>query len=92
MATYLSPDTCRRAELLSRSHSSRTVAMLLGVSRSTLWHLRKRGWKPVTSAAQQRERPTDFAIQCRHMNREELARHYRASNNTLARWGRELRQ
>lgn len=91
MATYLSPEICRRAKLLSDVHSQRTVAEILGISKNSLWHLKRRGWRPITTATQQRERPADFAIQCRHMSREELAAHYRTSNTILARWGRELR-
>lgn len=85
----LTPEQCARAELLSRSHGTRAVSHLTGIARSTLTRLRKRSWAPIVRHAGVRARPADFAIQCRHMKRAELARHYRASNTQISRWKRE---
>lgn len=85
----LTPDQCARAELLSRSHGTRAVSRLTGIARSTLTLLRKRSWTPIVAHAGVRPCPTDFAIQCRHMKRRELARHYRTSNRVITRWKRE---
>lgn len=91
MAYLLSQNTCRRAELLSRTHSSYVVAQILGVSRNTLWHLKKRGWKALLSQKPVRPRPSDFAIQARYMTSDELRLHYQTSTRAVARWKRELR-
>lgn len=91
MATQLSPDTCRRAELLCRSHPQHTVAEVLGIAKSTLWHLKSRGWRPIDKRKQFRPMPADFAIQCRYMTSGELRVHYRTSTRAIARWKRELR-
>lgn len=91
MAYHLPPAVCARAKLLSSVHPERTVSELTGVSRSTIYHLKKRGWRAVPTTCRQRQRPTDFAIQVRYMNRAELVAHYHTSNSIVARWGRELR-
>ena len=91
MAAPLPPRTCERIKLLCNVHSDRTVAKLVGISRSTLYLLKRRGFAPLTSERRRRPRPSDFAIQANHMCRDELARHYRTSNRSVGRWKRELR-
>lgn len=89
MVTSIPQYVVDRAKLLSTVHPSRTVSDLTGLSCSTLWHLRRRGWKAAPS--RNRPMPSDFQIQARHMTRNEMARHYRASNTAVSRWLRELR-
>lgn len=92
MARALSQVVCDRAELLARVHDQRTVAALVGIAESTLWHLRKRGWKATKVGGKLRPRPNDFAILQRRMTAEELRIHYRTSSRAVARWRRELRE
>ena len=87
MVTPISPETVNRARILSRCHPERTVVQLLGISRSTLFLIKKRGWRP--AASRKRPMPSDFKIQFHHATRDELARHYRASNTAISRWKRE---
>ena len=81
---------CDRAKLLSSVHGEQTVMLLTGLASGTLYRLKKRGWKAIGPGFRQRPKPSDFAIQARHMTGEELARHYRTSNTCIARWGREI--
>lgn len=85
----LTPDQCARAELLSRSHGTTTVAELIGVHRSTIWRTRNRNWRDYLGCIEKRRRPADFAIQARHMTHRELRRHYGAASATVTRWKRE---
>lgn len=81
---------CDRAKLLLSIHSERTVVELTGISRNTLYHLKRRGFRAAEHSMRYRPRPSDFAIQCRHMGRVELAKHYRCSSRVITRWRREL--
>lgn len=92
MANLLTPVQCARAELLSRSHSTYAVSAITGISRNSLWHLKRRGWRALPSQKPIRPRPSDFAIQARHMTNLELCRLYRASTRAITRWRRELAQ
>jgi hypothetical protein len=83
------PETCARAELLSRAHSERAVAMITGLNRGTLRALKIRGWKPCQHTRPVRPMPTDFAIQCRHMTTNELRKHYRTSKRSIGKWRQE---
>jgi hypothetical protein len=91
MTRALSQAVCDRAELLARAHDLRTVCKIVGIAESTIWHLKKRGWKPTKVGGRLRARPNDFAIQQRHMTAEQLRIHYRTSSRAVARWRRELR-
>jgi hypothetical protein len=65
------------------------VAELVGVGRSTLSLMKKRGWRAVDYSASRRRLPNDFAIQARHMTHSELMEHYHAASRTVSRWMRE---
>ena len=91
MARALTQQQCDRAKLLSSVHPERTVVDIIGISRATLWALKRRDWKSVGTTKRFRPRPSDFAIQLRRANRHELAVHYRTSHTIIARWARELR-
>lgn len=78
-----------RAELLARVHDLKTVAEIIGKSLPFVCKMRKRGWK--TQAYPLRPRPSDFAIQAKHLNVKELERHYRAGSAVVRRWREELR-
>lgn len=90
MTKLVSQATCDRVRLLCGVHPERVVAELTGVSRNTIYFLRKRGWKAASRFRRMRSRPTDFAIQRRYMNREQLASHYGTANRSIARWHGEL--
>lgn len=91
MPPPLSQAMCDRARRLTAVHTQDTAAMILGIWPETIIKVRKRGWVAAEPGRKKRPRPTDFAIQVHHMQRRELARHYRAGNDTIARWARELR-
>ena len=78
-----------RAKLLASVHPMGTVAEIIGVGRTTLSLMKKRGWKAVDYSASRRPVPTDFCIQARHMTHGELMAHYGAASRTIARWMRE---
>lgn len=83
---------CDRARLLSTAHPQRTVAEILGISRSTLFLMKKRNWREGPTGPHLRQRPSDFAIQVRYLRHEELMAHYRAASRSIVRWRRELSQ
>jgi hypothetical protein len=89
MTRLVSEATCARVKLLCSVHPDRTVAELVGISRNTIYHLKKRQWRALTSFRRCRPRPSDFAIQRNYMDRDGLVKHYRASARTVARWLRE---
>ena len=78
-----------RARLLATVHPMGVVAEIIGVRRTTLSLMKKRGWKAVDYSAARRPAPNDFAIQARHMTHGELMAHYRAASRTVSRWMRE---
>ena len=86
----LPPELCERARRLAQVHCECVVTELTGLGPASLHRLKKRGWKAFPKGFNQRPRPTDFAIQCRHMTVLELAAHYRTSNSIIARWKREI--
>lgn len=90
MGSPLSQAVHDRAELLFRSHPWRTVAEMIGTSTSQIHQMRARGWLAVGHTRPLRARPSDFAIQYRHMNHAELRAHYRASSAAVTRWTKEL--
>ena len=92
MGPTLSPAKCERARRLYEVHPERVVIELTGICSASLSRLRRRNWQPLQPGFKQRPRPTDFAIQNRHMSGHELAEHYRTSNSIIARWRRELRK
>ena len=92
MGTPLPQDVHDRAELLCRSHDQKTVAGLLGVCEDVIGAMRRRGWKAVPPGRHRRPRPSDFAIQVRHMKQQELRAHYRTGCDNITRWRRELAQ
>lgn len=92
MGPLLSPALCDRARRLYQVHPESVVIELTGISSASLSRLRRRNWKPLEPGFKQRPRPSDFAIQNRHMTGHELAAHYRTSNAIIARWRRELRE
>lgn len=79
-----------RAEVLARSHELQVVAELLGLKRSQITQMKKRGWKEAISGVPQRPAPNDFAWMAGRMTFGELSAHYRAGNRTIARWLREV--
>lgn len=81
---------CDRARLLRTIHNRDTVAEILGISRSTLHHIRRRGYVAAPTTKPFRQRPSDFAIQNRHCSTDELVAHYRTSARCIRRWRREL--
>lgn len=91
MAKLLTSTECARARLLCGVHPERVVVTIMGISRNSLYHLKKRAWQPSGHFRRERPRPTDFAIRAKHMNREALIGHYHTSNRTAARWLREVK-
>jgi hypothetical protein len=91
MPQPLTQAICDRARCLSAVHSQRDVAKILRVSRSSLHHMKGRGWRAAVTTHPFRARPTDFAIQERHCSVDELCRHYGTSTRVIRRWRRELR-
>lgn len=91
MGVLIPPETCERIARLVPTYGICTTANITGVSRTSIWRLKQRGWKPWTHDCEKRPRPTDFAIQCRHMTHDELRQHYKASSVVVTRWRRELR-
>lgn len=81
-----------RAELLSRSHPERAIAAILGISRHSIFKMKRRGWQAAETTHPFRKRPADFAIQTKHATVDELARHYGTSTRVICRWRREIGQ
>lgn len=79
---------CDRAKLLASIHPLQTVAEILGKHPAMISRIRARGWKE--QRYPRKPMPTDFAIQVRHMNHEELKAHYRAGSCTVTRWRKEI--
>lgn len=92
MGVLLPLEVCERAERLAKWHGICAAAEIVGISRTSVWRLRKRGWKACNHADQRRPMPSDFAIQSRHMTHDELRAHYQASSQCITRWRRELRR
>lgn len=82
--------TTDRAKRLCEVHGPITAARILGIHRSAVHRMRVRGWLE-GRPGRERPRPTDFAIQERHMTHGELRAHYGAASGTITRWRRELR-
>jgi hypothetical protein len=91
MATSYPQAVHDRARSLTETHGLCVAAEILGIHRCALWRMKSRDWKP-GRPGRQRSRPTDFAIQHKHMTHEELRAHYKTSSKCVTRWRRELRE
>jgi hypothetical protein len=78
-----------RAELLARSHPLGTVAEIMGIGRTTVSKMKKRGWKAVDYSSLRRPVPTDWAWRAPDMSVNELAAYYGTCSRTVCRWLRE---
>jgi hypothetical protein len=91
MGVLIPPETCERIKRLVPVHGVCAAAEIAGVSRTSVWRLKRRNWQPWSHDHERRPRPSDFAIQQRHMSHDELRAHYRAASATVTRWRREIR-
>lgn len=91
MGPSIPQTVCDRVKLLSSMYSESTIMELTGLGRASLYRIKKRGFRALRKGPRPRPRPSDFAIQERHLSADALARHYHTSNNNIARWRRELR-
>ncbi len=90
MGVLISPETCERIKRLVPTYGICVAAEIAGVSRTSVWRLKQRGWQPWTHDNEKRPRPSDFAIQCMHMDHAGLRRHYKAGSGAVTRWRREI--
>lgn len=81
-----------RVKRLLNVHSWRDVSEITGVGQSTIFAMRRRAFQAPETTCPRRPRPSDFAIQSRHLNHEQLRAHYRAGSRAITRWKRELSQ
>lgn len=79
-----------RVRTLVGCHPYETVVAITGYSKSTIWKMKRRGWQAQGNGYRNRPRPTDFAIQSKHLSTQALAAHYKTSTRSVTRWKREL--
>ncbi|RYG87625.1 MAG: hypothetical protein EON59_06855 [Alphaproteobacteria bacterium] len=84
---FLTQAQCDRARRLEETYGGGLACEMMGISSSTLWALKRRGFKAI--ARPLRKMPTDFAIIADGRNSEWLRAHYGTSNRSIARWRRE---
>jgi len=80
------PELIERARRLRQIHPVKTVAEILHVSRQWVMEIEARNWKVKKAGRPLPERPGDFAIQCNHMSKLALARHYGVGLSTIEKW------
>jgi transposase len=90
MAQPHSQATVDRCKLLTKEHSYKTVAEIVGVSLDAIVRMKKRGWKAGTGRKPPTPMPGDYPIQRHHMRRHEAAKHYGVSPGTVRKWDEAL--
>ncbi|MBO9380433.1 hypothetical protein GG804_27085 [Sphingomonas histidinilytica] len=78
--------TIDRIKLLRKFHSQEDTATIVGVSKTYVSRIERRGFVPKKAGRPLPVRPGDFAIQCNHMTKHELADHYGVHLDTIEKW------